>query len=656
MIEWIINGKYQHKISKLLNYLGKNLQLVQSSTYLRFPFSSNDFENKCKSSFEYLIKNFREIVLDMSMEYEKKILTNMINLKPNDVSSFKIPFKTNSQSNITNSYSIVFTLRYNNLIETDNKNLNESYYHLLSQNDQNNQDEFSYELWLGSNGNLLFVRRMNNSILFNVNLIQLKQKQWNFIYISYNEKRLSNGSKLECQIKFSINLKPIVNKEIFEIHLEPSLLNEFLICNSNEESSLNIGHNRIDRISSSLFYFDMGQIILSKDASFTIEHLVLLMQIIDTNCSQIDVISSRNIDLMTNDSYDDDIFDTLKHEDWGYLNGYLNVNTISNLNDNHVEYCEEIKQHVILIYQPRYSHICATPKQIQATIIQSNRRITERLAYQDILCPCLKVTQSTIDIALTKLGGLNHFLMLIAYYIGENESVCELLTSTLIDLLNKRPEMNYNFKTTNGYCLLSRIFTTKMLTGEKKLNIVQYFYILLNSCFKESFLIPENNCEVITSNRNLHLININLLTNVILDWKFIGYSSINDQDKTKLCLLVFQALNRLLSDYENTGNLSNINIHSYNSNIFYKYKIFDLLINYLLDANSDKFLFNDQMVYLFIQIFKNFNTVCCSLISKMKYLIESFNRFLLVLHPEFDSNIVNPKINYFDMFSSMFFD
>ncbi len=58
------------------------------------------------------------------------------------------------------------------------------------------------------------------------------------------------------------------------------------------------------------------------DANYTIEHLILLMQIMDTNVSLIDKLASY---------------------EWGYLNGYVKVDVIDHLEKNFAEYSDQIK-------------------------------------------------------------------------------------------------------------------------------------------------------------------------------------------------------------------------------------------------------------------------------------------------------------------------
>ena len=58
------------------------------------------------------------------------------------------------------------------------------------------------------------------------------------------------------------------------------------------------------------------------DSNYSDEHLMLLMQIMDTNISQIDQIGEY---------------------EWGYLNGTCDTRIIENIQKNFVDYCDHIK-------------------------------------------------------------------------------------------------------------------------------------------------------------------------------------------------------------------------------------------------------------------------------------------------------------------------
>ncbi len=170
-------------------------------------------------------------------------------------------------------------------------------------------------------------RRLNNKILYTVNLCQIKANIWNFIYVGFEEEHIGNGTKLNCKIKFSFNLKPIVIKE-FEIFVTQDQQQQQKQQQQLHDNDLNsyfyIGHKENEINLDLLFNFDIGQLILSEGISFTIEHLVLIMQIMDTNATHIDDIIN-------------------KQYEWTFLNGYLHSSIIQNIINNYKAYCEEIK-------------------------------------------------------------------------------------------------------------------------------------------------------------------------------------------------------------------------------------------------------------------------------------------------------------------------
>lgn len=123
------------------------------------------------------------------------------------------------------SYSFSFNIRFDdNLIKfaksyglgsnSQNKAATafESYTHLFSIN--LNNELSTMEIWLNPNGNLLFIRRADQSIIITFNFVHIKSNEWHFVHISYNEEQFAN--KLNCRISYSINLSDIVDKE-FEI-------------------------------------------------------------------------------------------------------------------------------------------------------------------------------------------------------------------------------------------------------------------------------------------------------------------------------------------------------------------------------------------------------------------------------------------------------
>ena len=240
---------------------------------------------------------------------------------------------------IKHSYSLSFMLRFDdNLVKFSRAyNLNsrlsnghnhsnlESFTHLLSVNLDNEQSTF--ELWLNQNGNVLFLRRSEQTIIITFNLFQINSSQWYFVHVNYDEEQLK--SKINCKIGFSINAKEMVEKE-FEIFNHPDHKKHHHNHNqqhnsNNQQLYLYVGHQE-KRTEPHLFNYDLGQIILSKDASYSTEHIILLMQVMDTNISLVEESSEY---------------------EWTYLNGYSPVNLIENLSKHFADYANQIKSHVI---------------------------------------------------------------------------------------------------------------------------------------------------------------------------------------------------------------------------------------------------------------------------------------------------------------------
>lgn len=215
---------------------------------------------------------------------------------------------------------------------------------------------------------------------------------------------------------------------------------------------------------------------------------------------------------------------------------------------------------------------------------------------------------------------------------------------------------NYEFKQFDGYFLLSRIFTSITLTN-KTFPIDKYFKILINNCFKEPVIclndyMRQTSClNNIKSTTNIYLVNPNLLSNILLEWKFLRYSSLNSNEKHNLCNFLFQTLWTLLLD-TNSNSLSPSNSSSssfnYHSTIFFNYEILDKLMNYLFDANTDSFVFDDKLCYLFVDIFKQFNLVCNSFASKTKDLLKKFFNYLILLHPQSSFIVISSKKQFYN--------
>jgi hypothetical protein len=141
---------------------------------------------------------------------------------------------------------------------------------------------------------------------------------------------------------------------------------------------------------SHLFTYDLGQFVLSKDASYSLEHLCLLMQIMDTNVSHLDHVGVY---------------------EWSYLNSVLsNSKPIEAIERNFAELCEQVKSRIVAVYTPRNPHTCG---------VRSSGRI---MTYADIATTCKSQQQSTLDTVLARIGGVQQVLVLVAKMVeSENE-------------------------------------------------------------------------------------------------------------------------------------------------------------------------------------------------------------------------------------------
>ena len=133
-------------------------------------------QQECIEPLDYLLKSTKTQNLNLVNQFDdvdtKQNFSQMINDIPSKISCFSINLKPKADStnfltslskpNMHHSYSIVFMLRFDSdfirfatSYGLNNGKTSESYAHVLSQN-LNNQASY-YEIWLNSNGNLLFM-------------------------------------------------------------------------------------------------------------------------------------------------------------------------------------------------------------------------------------------------------------------------------------------------------------------------------------------------------------------------------------------------------------------------------------------------------------------------------------------------------------------
>lgn len=277
-----------------------------------------------------------------------------------------------------------------------------------------------------------------------------------------------------------------------------------------------------------------------------------------------------------------------------------------------------------------------------------------------------------------------------------------IILETLINLVNKRSNIQFEFRQLDGYILLQRIFTSiaslnkYLLISGDKTEILNYyaqiqndlFVILLNGCFHKPVICMNYYCtnfenielcfnvntvkqtEPETEKFNLrklasddllkssiHVINPDLLSQVIIEWElWIPFKSLLKSDKNdnrNVYKFMFQILNKLLEN-ENKSQM-------YHSNIFLKYNLLEKLMNFMLDANAENYLVDQATCLSLINIFKHFNSVYTSnptnnqhyqqtnssTMNITKQLFSSFFDYLYILHPENNVYIVNQKNEFY---------
>ena len=280
------------------------------------------------------------------------------------------------------------------------------------------------------------------------------------------------------------------------------------------------------------------------------------------------------------------------------------------------------------------------------------------------------------------------------------------MLETLINLLNKRQYIQYEFKKINGYVLLQHIFTSiaslnkfKLISSSPNSTLNHYYYgliqkklfiIMINGSFRKpvlsmNFYANENiqmccektEIEVISQaneklsnktrlnsysnldveaikNSNIYIINPDLLAQVVIEWSlwrpFVKPSPSQHQPKTSTSYLwqhIFKILNKLLDDSHSS--------QLYHSNLFLKFNILEKLMHFLLDANEENCLFDQVSSNSLIKIFKHFNSFGSNL-QTTKQLFSNFFEYLHILHPENNAYIVySPKSFYFYLALSEFF-
>ena len=275
-----------------------------------------------------------------------------------------------------------------------------------------------------------------------------------------------------------MNASDFVHKE-FEIYYVPSVSATLLLAQQQQQQQqqqlfLYVGHQE-RKSEVNHFHYDIGQIILSKDANYGIEHLVLLMQIMDTNVSHLE--------------------DRLDKYEWDFVNGaWCDVAALQNLTSLTLlnECCDHIRSQLIGVYHPKYPHVGAIRSSLltspsSSSSSSSSSSTQAPLIYVDISSSSVfkALQESRIDTVLARTGGIRHLLMAIGKLMEdecksfsssnvdikierkhqqqqqqqeEKQLTSLVLLETMLCLLAKRPNVQFEFKQLDGYALLKHVF------------------------------------------------------------------------------------------------------------------------------------------------------------------------------------------------------
>lgn len=159
----------------------------------------------------------------------------------------------------------------------------------------------------------------------------------------------------------------------------------------------------------------------------------------------------------------------------------------------------------------------------------------------------------------------------------------------------------------------------------------------VETCFETKSTNQLSQLNTKTSENNIYLVNINLLTNVIIDWDL--WWQPYDPNEAPLWKNMFEILDTLLSDYNQYSLV-------YHTNLFIKHNILEKLMHFVLDGNEESYVFRRNSLDPLIQVFKHFNSITTNNSDEIKRLFANFFEYLHILHPENKAYIVY-STNYF---------
>ena len=105
---------------------------------------------------------------------------------------------------------------------------------------------------------------------------------------------------------------------------------------------------------------------------------------------------------------------------------------------------------------------------------------------------------------------------------------------------------------------------------------------------------PKNKGLAVAMETRMHLVNANLLAHVLIEWTL--WQSLQEVSGLNLWQLIFRVLDCLLEN--------NPSAQLFHSNVFIRFNLIEKLMHFLLDANEEQFVFEENSCNSLINIFK----------------------------------------------------
>ena len=249
--------------SDVILKLCEHLQPLQATQFMRMPRQSS------QEPIDYLLSTQQTA----GKKWRLTDTSDESNESAEQVACIRIPLNVqsataasptaNGKGHRIHSYSLGFMIRFNNnlaeffnsygLANSENKCMNA---HLVSVS--LGPGRSSFEMWLSSSGDIVFRRRVDNVIVFTMNLMSITCNSWHFIHVDYEEKESISSNTTNCRIEFSVDAAELTCRE-FELQ---QLAHQ--PASGQPSSCLLIGHEKKTKELACLFHYDLGQVVLSK--------------------------------------------------------------------------------------------------------------------------------------------------------------------------------------------------------------------------------------------------------------------------------------------------------------------------------------------------------------------------------------------------------